>query len=197
VRDAGAGRGGYPPGGYRLVQYFQKTGMKINNLGGDPSSIWYVTSGHLVRELLRGQIQVGDDQWENRDRASNRPRPSDIQIAGDPNLIPETPIYDSAPVYTSLSGRLGADPARRGQQIDRRCTATAGSRPCRSGSRAALRRNSTVDRRSCPWARVGAGPGASWPACAGAAWPGHPRSAYGSRRARRGREARPSIQRAG
>src|SRR5438093_4307514 len=35
------------PGGARLVQYFDKSRMEINNPGGDPNSPFYVTNGLL------------------------------------------------------------------------------------------------------------------------------------------------------
>lgn len=108
------------PDGYRLVQYFQKTRMEINDpCSGNPSELWYVTSGHLVREMIRGQIQVGNSAWENRDRVHDLPSPADIQIAGDP-LAPGSPSFASAPTYASLSGRQADDGDRRTQQIDRR-----------------------------------------------------------------------------
>src|SRR5690349_15792961 len=46
-------------GGTRLVQYFDKSRMEINNADA-PRDQWYVTTGLLVHELATGQIQVGD-----------------------------------------------------------------------------------------------------------------------------------------
>ena len=42
----------------RLVQYFDKGRMEINDPAGDPANPWYVTSGLLTRELISGRIQM-------------------------------------------------------------------------------------------------------------------------------------------
>ena len=44
------------PNGMRVVQYFDKSRMEITHPGGDQSSVWYVTNGLLVNELMTGQI---------------------------------------------------------------------------------------------------------------------------------------------
>ncbi len=66
------------PGGSRRVQYFDKSRMEINDPNGDPSDIWYVTNGLLVVELMTGQVQVGDNDFQDR-------FPADVPVAGDPN----------------------------------------------------------------------------------------------------------------
>ncbi len=66
------------PGGTRQVQYFDKSRMEINDPTGDPASIWFVTNGLLVNELMSGQMQVGDNDFEDR-------FPADIPVAGDTN----------------------------------------------------------------------------------------------------------------
>ena len=66
------------PGGVRQVQYFDKSRMEINDPDGDPDSIWYVTNGLLVVELMSGRMQVGDGQFQER-------FPADVPVAGDPN----------------------------------------------------------------------------------------------------------------
>ena len=43
----------------RLVQYFDKTRMEITDPNGDQNSIWYVTNGLLVVELMSGRMQIG------------------------------------------------------------------------------------------------------------------------------------------
>ncbi|HEX5166272.1 MAG TPA: hypothetical protein VFV93_12800 [Thermomicrobiales bacterium] len=87
------------PGGTRLVQYFDKSRMEINDPAGDTSDLWYVTNGLLAREMITGQLQLGDNQFEARE-------PAAINIAGDPD-------DSSGPTYASFLGRLG-DPARDG-----------------------------------------------------------------------------------
>ena len=46
--------------GRRAVQYFDKGRMEINDPSADPTAPWYVSNGLLVRELIQGQIQVGN-----------------------------------------------------------------------------------------------------------------------------------------
>jgi hypothetical protein len=73
------------PGGAREVQYFDKSRMEINNPAGDRSSIWYVTNGLLVVEMINGWIQIGDNEFDFS------PQPADIPIAGDPEG--DSPTY--------------------------------------------------------------------------------------------------------
>ena len=47
--------------GMRLVQYFDKSRMEINNPTGDKNNPFYVTNGLLTVELITGKMQVGDD----------------------------------------------------------------------------------------------------------------------------------------
>lgn len=61
----------------RLVQYFDKARMEINNTNIDPNNLWYVTNGLLPIELIPGRMQVGDDQFEQR-------QPATIAAIGDP-----------------------------------------------------------------------------------------------------------------
>ena len=48
------------PGGQRLVQYFDKARMEINDPAGDQSKPFYVTNGLLATELMTGRMQTGD-----------------------------------------------------------------------------------------------------------------------------------------
>jgi hypothetical protein len=97
------------PGGTRLVQYFDKSRMEINDPNRDVNDLWYVTNGLLARELISGQMQVGDNAFVNRN-------PAQVNIAGDPD-------DRSAPTYASFSALLGATPLAEGaavaQVIDR------------------------------------------------------------------------------
>ncbi|MFW6075574.1 MAG: hypothetical protein ACOC9Y_08255, partial [Chloroflexota bacterium] len=76
------------PDGARMVQYFDKSRMEITDPDGDASSIWYVTNGLLVMELITGELQVGDDSFEAHE-------PADINVAGDADDT-------SGPTYASL-----------------------------------------------------------------------------------------------
>lgn len=82
------------PGGQRSVQYFDKSRMEINNPSGDQNSIWYVTNGLLVRELISGAMAVGDNTYEQR-------RAAEINASGDPDDA-------NAPTYATFNGLLNA-----------------------------------------------------------------------------------------
>jgi hypothetical protein len=47
-------------GGARLVQYFDKSRMEINNPNGNKSDPFYVTNGLLTVELITGYMQKGN-----------------------------------------------------------------------------------------------------------------------------------------
>jgi hypothetical protein len=69
--------------GERQVQYFQKSRMERTPPDGDPNSIWYVTNGLLVNEMVSGLVQVGDATFDDLGLP-----PADINIAGDPGQHP-------------------------------------------------------------------------------------------------------------
>ena len=73
------------PGGTRIVQYFDKSRMEINNRDGDRSSPWYVTNGLLASELISGRMAVGDSAWLARE-------PAVVNVAGDAD-DPAGPTY--------------------------------------------------------------------------------------------------------
>ncbi|GBD15871.1 Protein TolB [bacterium HR26] len=90
-------------GGRRAVRYWDKSRMEVNQPSGDRSSRWFVTNGLLVRELITGQLQVGDDQFLNRE-------PANIPVAGD--------LDDrSGPTYATLRSLLNAPAAQVGVEI--------------------------------------------------------------------------------
>ncbi|NJP04532.1 MAG: hypothetical protein HC837_02300 [Chloroflexaceae bacterium] len=60
----------------RLVQYFDKSRMEINQPDGDRTSPWFVTNGLLVVEMISGQIVTGPTSTEQRE-------PTNLPIAGD------------------------------------------------------------------------------------------------------------------
>jgi hypothetical protein len=75
------------PGGTRLVQYFDKSRMEINNPYGDRSSQWFVTNGLLVREMVDGRIVTGASSY-------TQVSPSQEAVAGDYAVVnPNCPTY--------------------------------------------------------------------------------------------------------
>ena len=77
-------------GGRRLVQYFDKSRMEINNPAGDPNSPFFVTNGLLTVELISGRMQTGNATFVDR-------YPADIPLASDPDDA-------NAPTYMSFRG---------------------------------------------------------------------------------------------
>lgn len=86
------------PDGNRAVYYFDKARMEINNPGEDWDSIWYATSGLLIREMMLGQIQVGDAE-------SIDTEPADIPVTGDLSDNPDSPTYATLGQFTVLGGQ--------------------------------------------------------------------------------------------
>jgi hypothetical protein len=83
-------------GGRRLVQYWDKARMEINDPHADPADPYYVTTGLIVVEMVTGQVQTGEARFESRQAA-------EIPVAGDGN-DPE------APTYAGFAGLLGLPP---------------------------------------------------------------------------------------
>jgi subtilisin family serine protease len=84
------------PDGRRAVQYFDKSRMEVTHPDGDATSPWYVTNGLLVVELVTGNLQLGDDLFEER-------APAEVNVAGDPDVL-------LGPTYATF-GALRAVPA--------------------------------------------------------------------------------------
>jgi hypothetical protein len=94
-------------GGKRLVQYFDKSRMEINNPAGDPNSKFFVTNGLLTVELISGKMQTGNATYAAR-------WPANIPLASDPD-DPSAPTYKSfLPVANTPAGDHPAD-SRIGQ----------------------------------------------------------------------------------
>ncbi|MEO8289311.1 MAG: hypothetical protein ABI670_23125 [Chloroflexota bacterium] len=77
-------------GGKRLVQYFDKSRMEINDPNADPNSKFYVTNGLLSVELISGKVQTGNSTYADR-------YPADIAMASDADDA-------NAPTYYSFQG---------------------------------------------------------------------------------------------
>ena len=89
------------PGGERTVQYFDKSRMEITHPNGDSNSIWYVTNGLLVVELITGKMQVGDNAFEQR-------LPAAVPVAGDGD-------DPTGPTYSTFGQLLDAPPKGVGE----------------------------------------------------------------------------------
>jgi hypothetical protein len=77
--------------------------MEITTPYGDQSSVWYVTNGLLAKELISGQMQVGDSDFVNKGSAN-------IPVAGDPDDT-------GGPTYATLNAVLNAPATAVGTEI--------------------------------------------------------------------------------
>lgn len=105
------------PNGMRLVQYFDKSRMEVNNPNGDKSSPFYVTNGLLAVEMISGQIQVGNKRFIPH-------YPADINLASDVDDISlTTPTYASfrsvyyMPASGNRTGQLVTETINRLGQV--------------------------------------------------------------------------------
>lgn len=99
------------PGERRAVQYIDKSRMEINNPAANPNSPWFVTNGLLVREMIVGDVQVGNLKFIPL-------APARIAVAGDPG--------SAFPTYADLQ-RLYLQPSiyRVGDYANKQLTAGA------------------------------------------------------------------------
>jgi hypothetical protein len=78
------------PGHNRIVQYYDKSRMEVNDPNADRTSPWFVTNGLLTVEMVAGRVQMGVNKWEARP-ASLLPVAGDLQ-------------YSNQPTYASFRG---------------------------------------------------------------------------------------------
>jgi sortase (surface protein transpeptidase) len=102
----------------RLVQYFDKARMEINNPKGDPSANGFVTNGLLTVELISGLMQVGNSKFVTG-------KPAGINLASDPD-------DGNAPMYASF-GSVSNTSAGEKRQPDKTKGGYASQRISRSG----------------------------------------------------------------
>lgn len=91
------------PNGQRTVQYFDKSRMEITDPNGDQNSLWYVTNGLIAKELITGQIQLGEATFQQHN-------PANVNISGDPD-------DGNAPTYASFTRVLGNQPIPAGWKL--------------------------------------------------------------------------------
>ncbi len=88
----------------REVQYFDKSRMEITTDESVPfDSPWFVTNGLLVVELMSGNMQTGDNDFEEY-------FPADIPVAGDPD-------DENSLTYASFANLRFANPHTVGSTI--------------------------------------------------------------------------------
>ncbi len=92
--------------GKRLVQYFDKARMEINDTTLAPTDKWYVTNGLLTVELISGRIQLGNDKFQTT-------KPATINIASDPDDA-DAPTYSSFGTVSNTSAGEHRQPDKTG-----------------------------------------------------------------------------------
>lgn len=105
--------------GKRLVQYFDKSRMEINDPKVDPNSKWFVTNGLLTVELISGRMQMGNNTFESA-------KPAGINLASDPD-------DGNAPTYASF-GSVANTTAGEHRQPDKSNGGYATGRINRAGA---------------------------------------------------------------
>jgi hypothetical protein len=98
--------------GNRLVQYFDKGRLEIDDPDADPRSPWFVTGGLLVTEMVSGQAATGD-------RTALSLGPARVPVAGDAGDAGDF----GAPTYASFAGLLSRTSDRAGATLDQHLSA--------------------------------------------------------------------------
>lgn len=101
------------PNGQRLIQYFDKARMEVTHPERDANNQYYVTNGLLVKEMILGNLQLGDERFSIRYPAFS------IPVAGDSDSIGnnEAPTYASFYNVASTQFNREASP-RIGEKVD-------------------------------------------------------------------------------
>lgn len=81
------------PDGLRLVQYFDKARMEINDQSNANGPLNGVTNGLLVVEMVSGRIKLGDGTGTDQNKQGGAA--TGVPVAGDPRILPETVTYGS------------------------------------------------------------------------------------------------------
>jgi hypothetical protein len=98
--------------GLRTVQYFDKARMELNNPRDRSGPAQGVTNGLLVKELVSGRMQLGNDPFDVDQRL-----PAEVPVAGNPrDANPSGPAYGAFAGVASLDNGY-RDPQRLGERI--------------------------------------------------------------------------------
>ena len=93
-------------GNQRLVAYFDKSRMEINNPAGESNAVWYVSNGRLAWEMMTGKMQIGQDP----DQFQYGLPASYIPVAGDPYSY-------TTPSYATMGRLLSGASDRTSEQV--------------------------------------------------------------------------------
>src|SRR5688572_31452480 len=95
--------------GQRLVQYFDKSRMEVNNPQGNRNDPFFVTNGLLTVELISGRIQTGNNTFRNF-------HPACIPMSGDFGDA-LAPTYQGFARVSSVESGNNPSTDRRGQRV--------------------------------------------------------------------------------
>lgn len=93
------------PDGFRTVQYFDKSRMEDNSYRA-PDAPWDVSNGLLVKELITGRMQFGDNSFDDVESAL-------VNVAGDGDDA-------NGPTYATFATLLNSPPLDAGTTIIQR-----------------------------------------------------------------------------
>lgn len=96
--------------GMRLVTYFDKGRMEINDPQADRSSKWFVSCGLLAKEMVSGVLQTGDTSGTYLGASL-------LSVAGDVGFGNPAPTYAAFTNVASLSPGQQRAPDRTGQPV--------------------------------------------------------------------------------
>ena len=94
--------------GRRLVQYFDKSRMELNNPSGDPNNPFYVSNGLLTVELISGKMQTGNTTYVDRYPAAI-PLASDLDDANAPTYLSFQGVSNTTLGDHSANPSIGRD----------------------------------------------------------------------------------------
>ncbi len=109
------------PNGQRRVEYFDKARMEISRPDLNPNSQYYVTNGLVVKEMVTGAMQRGDNSFAQRFPAYDEPVAGD-PLAGNPDAATYASFYALATFYNSFKNTATSPevgPALLDRQPDR------------------------------------------------------------------------------
>lgn len=93
------------PGGKRMVQYFDKSRMEINDPKADKTNPFYVTNGLLTVELMEGRVQIANNGFR-------KSYPASLPLASDHN-------DRDAPTYASFLKAVRNEDDQTGKPVER------------------------------------------------------------------------------
>ncbi len=99
----------------RSFRHYDKGRMEIDPRQ-EKGTKWYIRSGSLVKELVSGRVQTGEEGEFSTINPVGVLTPAEIPVAGDPTVTDATPTYATFSDFASLRGD-NRRPDQRGQSV--------------------------------------------------------------------------------